>query len=91
VIAPHAKAKLFVTATPEVRAQRRFDQLVKEGAHVQYAHILNDIRIRDERDSGRSAAPLKRADDADLLDTTEMSIDGSVRQAIALVEARIKP
>ncbi len=91
VIAPHAEAKLFVTATPEVRAQRRFDQLVSEGAHVQYAHILNDIRIRDERDSGRSAAPLKRADDADLLDTTEMSIDGSVRQAIALVEARIKP
>ncbi len=91
VIAPDARAKLFVTATPEARAQRRLEQLLADGARVSIDHVLSDIRIRDARDSGRSTAPLKRADDADLLDTTEMSIDRSVRQAIALVEARIKP
>lgn len=91
VIAPHADAKLFVTAAPEIRAQRRFDQLVGEGTHVAYEHVLADIRMRDARDSGRSAAPLRRADDADLLDTSKMGIADAVRQAIALVEARIRP
>ena len=91
VIAPEAHAKLFVTATPEIRAQRRFDQLTADGAHVVFEHILADIRARDERDSSRAAAPLLRADDADLLDTSEMGIDTAVRRAIALVEARVKP
>ena len=91
VIAPHADAKLFVTATPEIRARRRFDQLAGEGAHVAYDHVLADIRARDARDSGRAAAPLRRADDADLLDTSDLAIGDSVRQAIAMVEARIRP
>ncbi len=89
VIAPHADAKLFVTATPEIRARRRFDQLAADGVHVALAHILADIHARDERDSTRAAAPLVRAPDADLLDTTEMAITESVRRAIALVEARV--
>jgi len=88
VIAPDAHAKLFVTATPEIRAKRRFAQLVGEGSRVEYAHVLTDIVDRDARDSGRAAAPLRRADDAALLDTSEMSIADSVRQAIALVEAQ---
>jgi CMP/dCMP kinase len=84
VIAPHADAKLFVTASPEVRATRRTHD-VKED----YAVVLADILARDARDSNRSAAPLKRADDADLLDTSDLSIDASVQQAIALVTARL--
>jgi CMP/dCMP kinase len=90
VIAPLADAKLYVTARPEVRAQRRFDELSKRGAHVEFAHVLADIEARDARDSGRDTAPLTRAPDADLLDTSEMAIGAAVRQAIALVEARIR-
>jgi CMP/dCMP kinase len=90
VIAPDADAKLFVTATPEIRARRRFAQLVGEGSRVEYAHILTDIFERDARDSGRAAAPLRRADDAALLDTSELGIDTAIRQAIALVEAQAK-
>jgi CMP/dCMP kinase len=88
VIAPQAQAKLFVTAKPEIRAKRRFAQLVGEGSRVEFNHVLTDIRDRDARDSSRSAAPLRRADDAALLDTSEMGIAEAVRQAIALVEAQ---
>jgi CMP/dCMP kinase len=90
VIAPEADAKLFVTASPEIRAQRRFAELEKNGAVVHLESVLADIRARDERDSGRSAAPLRRADDADLLDTSNLTIADSVQRAIALVEARLK-
>lgn len=91
VIAPDATAKLFVTAAPETRAKRRFAQLVGEGSHVEYAHILTDILDRDTRDSGRSTAPLRKAHDADLLDTTDLDIGAAVRRAVALVEARVNP
>jgi CMP/dCMP kinase len=91
VIAPCASAKLFVTATAEIRAKRRFAQLVGEGSHVEFAHVLTDIVDRDTRDAGRETAPLRQADDADLLDTTEMAIRAAVRRAIALVEARVTP
>jgi CMP/dCMP kinase len=91
VIAPEADAKLFVTATPQIRAQRRFDELTKTGAHIEFAHVLADIEARDARDSGRHTAPLARASDADLLDTSNLAIGCVVRQAIALVEARVKP
>ena len=90
VIAPNAHAKLFVTATPEVRARRRLDELTRMGKNVHYEDVLIDIRARDERDMSRAAAPLQQADDADLLDTSEMSIDAAVQRAIALVEARLK-
>ena len=91
VIAPKADAKLFITATPEVRAVRRFDELARHGAHVTLDHVLADIQSRDERDSTRAASPLVRADDAILLDTSNLAIDRAVQQAIALVEARVKP
>ena len=91
VIAPNAHAKLFVTATAEIRAKRRFAQLVGEGSHVAYDHVLTDILDRDARDSGRSTAPLCQADDADLLDTTDLDIGTAVRRAIAVVEARVNP
>jgi CMP/dCMP kinase len=89
VIAPDANAKLFVTATPQIRAQRRYDQLVGTGAHVKFDHVLADIESRDARDSGRATAPLARAADADLLDTSDLAIASAVQQAITLVEARV--
>jgi cytidylate kinase len=89
VIAPDATAKLFVTATPEVRAQRRVRELLERGMPAHYDDVLIDIHARDERDSGRAAAPLRQAEDADLLDTTAMDIDEAVAAAIALVEARL--
>ena len=88
VIAPNANAKLFVKATPQVRAQRRHRELVGNGIEVTFAKVLGDIRARDARDSARSVAPLTMAADAALLDTSAMTIDASVARAIALVEAR---
>ena len=90
VIAPDAHAKLFVTATPERRAARRHAELCERGLGIALDHVLADIVARDARDSNRSAAPLIRADDAHLLDTTDLTIDAAVRQAIDLVEARLK-
>lgn len=90
VIAPEADAKLFVTASPEVRAKRRLAELTGMGLSVHYADVLADIRARDERDSSRSASPLVQAEDADLLDTSDMTIDAAVQRAVALVEARIR-
>ncbi|CAN5164332.1 (d)CMP kinase [soil metagenome] len=91
VIAPEADAKLFVTASPAVRAERRFAELTGRGVHVVLDHVLADIEARDARDSGRSVAPLRQAPDADLLDTTNLTIADAVRQAISLVEAQVKP
>jgi len=86
VIAPHADAKLFVTATTEVRAQRRFAELTGHGMDVHHDAVLHDIRARDERDSGRSTAPLRMADDALLLDTSHLDIKQAIATAIGLVE-----
>jgi cytidylate kinase len=87
VIAPGAPAKLFVTATPEVRAKRRWKQLRAQGESVAYEDVLADIRIRDERDGGRDAAPMRPADDAVLLDTSEMTIEQAADAARRIVEA----
>jgi cytidylate kinase len=86
VIAPWAPAKLFVTATAEVRARRRWLQLQGQGEAARYDDILADIRKRDERDSARAASPLVMAADAVLLDTTEMSIDQAADAARRIVE-----
>ena len=88
VIAPQAEAKLFVTAAPEIRARRRFAELVGFGLNVHYEDVLADIRARDERDSGRAQAPLKPAEDADILDTSAMSAEEAVKAAILMVERR---
>jgi cytidylate kinase len=90
VIAPNASAKLFVTATPEVRARRRVAELLSRGMPGHFDDVLIDIRARDERDSGRDAAPLAQAADADLLDTSGMTVDETIAAAIALVEERIE-
>jgi cytidylate kinase len=88
VIAPDAQAKLFVRATPTIRARRRHAELQARGSSVTFDQVLADIRARDQRDSSRSTAPLLPANDAALLDTSFLSIDASVEKAIALVEAR---
>lgn len=87
VIAPDAPAKLFVTASPEVRAERRRRQLAGQGEAVSYAEVLADIRKRDERDSGRAAAPLVRAADAVLLDTSDLTIEQAADAARDIVKA----
>jgi len=86
VICPQAPAKLFVTATPEVRAARRHKELVERGEAVSFDGILADIRRRDARDSGRSDAPLKAADDAITLDTSALTVEEAVAAAIGIVE-----
>ena len=87
VIAPWAPAKLFVTARPEVRAERRWRQLTAQGEDVQLQDVLEDIRRRDARDGGRADAPMARAADAVLLDTSEMTIDLAADAARRIVEA----
>lgn len=74
-VLPDAKYKFFITATPEVRAKRRFEELKSKGDAPSYEKVLEDIKVRDYNDSHRAFAPLKQADDAVLVDTTNMSID----------------
>jgi CMP/dCMP kinase len=87
VIFPDAEVKIFVIATPEVRAGRRAAELARAGDKVVEADVLADIRRRDERDTQRAAAPLRAASDAHLLDTTHLDIDAAFRAAIDIVEA----
>jgi cytidylate kinase len=86
VIAPHAPAKLYVTARPEVRAERRWKQLVGQGEDVAFEDILADIHKRDARDGGRKDAPMTQASDAVLLDTSEMTIEQAFDAARRIVE-----
>lgn len=91
VVCPDAQVKLFVTAAPEVRARRRWQELAAKGDAVTEAEVLADLRERDARDAGRAVAPLRPAPDAHLLDTTEMGIDAAFRAALAIVAAGRKP
>ena len=89
VIAPDADVKLYVTASMEVRAQRRVRELLGRGMPAHYEEVLCDLKARDERDSNRALAPLAKADGAILLDTSEMGIDEAVAQAIRAVETAL--
>ncbi|WP_260598223.1 (d)CMP kinase [Sphingomonas endolithica] len=89
VIAPDADAKLFIRATPSIRAKRRHAELRDKGSAVSLDKVLADIGARDLRDSTRSTAPLVAAQDAALLDTSFLSIDASVQRAIELVERQV--
>jgi cytidylate kinase len=86
VICPHADVKIFVTATPEVRASRRARELTDRGERVTEADVLADIIARDERDRSRATAPLVQAQDAHLLDTSNLDIGAAFAAALALVE-----
>lgn len=90
VIAPHADAKLFVTATAEKRAERRHAEMLSRGVDVTYEAVLADIRARDARDTGRSEAPLLRAADALLLDNSDLGREAAIDAAIAFVEERVR-
>jgi cytidylate kinase len=87
VICPNAEVKIFVVADPKVRAHRRTLEALARGEAADEAIILADILARDERDQNRAAAPLKRANDAYLLDNSHLDIEGGVRAAIDIVEA----
>jgi cytidylate kinase len=87
VIFPDADVKIYVDATPEVRARRRAAEIASTGGAVSEAEVLADIRRRDERDTRRAAAPLRPAPDAHLLDTTHLDIDAAFWAAIDIVEA----
>ncbi|MFD1508415.1 (d)CMP kinase [Lacimonas salitolerans] len=90
VICPDAAAKLFVTASAEVRAERRYRELLEAGADTNFAAVLADVRERDARDMGRVDAPLRAAADAVELDTSAMDIDEAVAAAIAVVETAME-
>ena len=87
VIAPGADVKLFVVASPEVRAKRRMLELRARGEAADEQEVLADLLRRDERDSRRTAAPLMQAPDAHLLDTTHLGIDAAFRAAVDIIEA----
>jgi CMP/dCMP kinase len=88
VVCPLADVKLFITAAPEERARRRHLELLERGEIAEFTTILEDIRRRDERDRTRSTAPLRIADDALVLDTTNLDPEAAFRAALALVETR---
>jgi len=90
VIAPDADAKLFVKATPQIRARRRHAELKAQGSTLSLDKVLADIRARDQRDMGRDAAPLVMAADAGILDTSFLSIEAAVKRAIELVERQVQ-
>jgi len=86
VICPDAEVKLYVVADDETRAMRRLAELRGQGDNVTFEQVLSDLRTRDARDAGRADAPMKRAKDAHLLDTTELSIDAAVDKAAEIIE-----
>ena len=88
VVLPNAELKIFLTASPEARAQRRLLQLKEKGSEVSFDEVLKDIRYRDEQDSSRAAAPLRKAEDAVLLDTSDMTFDESYQALCDLIERR---
>lgn len=85
VICPRAEVKLFVTASAEVRAKRRMDELTGRGIQADYDVVLADVRARDTRDTDRATAPMIAADDALTLDTSDMSVEAAIAAAIAAV------
>jgi len=88
VICPAADVKIFVTASPETRAQRRFDELTGKGMDITFHTVLADVKARDDRDRNRATAPLIPATDAVLLDTSDLSIDAAVARAIEIIAAK---
>ena len=91
VVFPDAGLKVFLTASAEERAKRRYKQLIDKGIDVNLSALFQDIQARDERDSTRSVSPLRPAEDAVTVDTTSLDIDQVVQRVLALVEERFGP
>jgi cytidylate kinase len=89
VVFPAAVAKIFLTASAEARAERRYKQLIQKGMPAKLRALLQDLQERDARDSSRSVAPLKQSDDAVCIDTTQLGIDEAVAAVLASIESRI--
>ena len=89
VICPEAEVKIYVTASDQIRAERRHKELVLDKPDLTVEQVLTDLRARDARDAARDVAPMKPAKDALLLDTTKLSIDAAVAEALALIQKRI--
>ncbi|MCO6185549.1 (d)CMP kinase [Rhizobium sp. L1K21] len=90
VVCPGADVKLYVIASPEVRAKRRYDEIIASGKDADYAQVLADVRLRDERDMGRADSPLKPADDAHLIDTSNLSIEEAFQAAKTMIDKVLK-
>jgi cytidylate kinase len=91
IVCPDADVKIFVTATPEIRAKRRFTEFEARGDTVAYETVLADILVRDARDSGRLNAPMAQASDAMLLDTSNLSIEAAFDAVVGLIKRKIGP
>ena len=89
VVLPEAKVKIFLTASPEARAQRRYKELCEKGMDVKYEDILNDVITRDYNDSHRETAPLKPAEGCVTVDTTELDFEQSVEKIISVIKENI--
>ncbi|MNE43738.1 Cytidylate kinase [compost metagenome] len=90
VVCPAAPVKIYVTASAEIRAKRRYDEILANGGTASYDDIFDDVKKRDERDMGRADSPLKPAEDAHLLDTTEMSIEAAFKAAKTIIDAALQ-
>jgi cytidylate kinase len=91
VVCPDAPVKLYVVASPQVRARRRTEEIVAAGGVAQYETILSEINRRDARDMNRTDSPLKPAPDSHLIDTSEMGIEAAFRAALSIVEKVVGP
>ena len=89
VVLPKATVKIFLTASPEIRARRRYDELVAKGTETTYEKVLAEVKQRDHQDSTRAIAPLKKAKDAHLVDSSELDIDGIIAAIKAIVAEKI--
>lgn len=89
VVLPNADVKIFLTAKPEIRAKRRYDELIAKGGSVTFEEVLDDLNKRDYNDSHRAAAPLKKAADAVLADTSELDFEQSVELVCGLIKERL--
>ena len=89
VVLPDAKVKIFLTASPEVRAKRRYDELISKGQDVEFSDVLTDLIKRDEQDMTRAVAPLKPSEESVIVDTSELDLDGAVLAMENVVKRRI--
>ena len=89
VVLPDAQVKIFLTASPETRAKRRYKELVEKGSDVKFEDVLDDLIKRDYQDTHREIAPLKAADDAVLLDTSELDFEGSLNAVLDIIKGKI--
>lgn len=89
VVLPDAKVKIFLTASAEVRAKRRYDELIEKGMDVKFEDVLNDVITRDYNDSHRETAPLKPAEDSIIVDTSNLNLEQSVEKLISIMKERM--